>query len=664
MAIYKQSVTIPTNFGTQSPLIRTGTTGSLGSPVIYIPENNPSTPVKFTSVMLWASLNNSSSTAVSITRLSASINLEGSATSSQNAGTSTLTNSAEDWAGIFGPFDYTDYFTASFGTVTAKTASVNIAPVLTTAGTGLSASYGWIDLTYEYTSSATRRIKTICVPHESSQTTLSTTLLTAASMSQVTGSGGLLTGYANPVVRYRWLELKGNNNNANTATNYSMSYAFNGVGQTFLPAKPNGQASDTWQAYLVDLSGLSLTASHSLQLANSTATRWANLIINEWITFEYDVAGTTRALNYIEFPVEFDSPLSVLASGIPNKYSKEILIPEPGSIETIRAAVELNYNTNTVTNTLNIKGGNNTTYRAYTNATGFVCGQFGTQHRLDTGSGGLTLTNGVNTITINVSSSAGTPSNITGVVKLLYKSDVAPQGIDNHNKTLSGFFRPLSFTLITPEDRVTDNFNIPESNYYLNTMGLQYHLWTSFATSGQYLPMVLSTQVLPGEGDATGWQSIYEDNNLTDGELTYSAWSVRIGDYFKRYPQYPLSDKLQLGASRIYRTGMGATSFAYGSKWIISYHCLTGSLSGTISNSSGGTVSLQLYQQISGSSNYDLFVSSSRTGNGSYSFTTYNDYTNYYVAAYESSTLKGLSKASSSGAGFDINLSTGGEFFF
>jgi hypothetical protein len=616
--------------------------------------------------MLWTSLQNSSSAAVTITRITASVTLSGSATSSANTGATTLINSAEDWAGTFGPFDFTNYFTASYGTVTAKTASVSIAPVLATANTALTASYGWLDLTYEYSSSATRRIKTICVPYQSLPGTLSTTLLTFASMSRITGSGGLLNEYANPVVRYRWLELKGNNNNANSALNYSMSYAFNNTGGQILPTKTNNQASDTWQTYLVDMSGLSLTTSHSLQLANSTATRFANLIVNEWITFEYDVAGTTRALNYIEIPIEFDSPMTSTAASIPAKYTKEIFIPEPGPIQTLNCAVEINYNSNSNSNTFNIRGANQP-FQAYSNAANVICGQFGLQHRLDSGSGtNLILQTGSNNITLYASSSAGNITNITGVVKLLYKSNVAPQGIDNHTKTLYEFFKPVSFAL-SADDRITGNFSIPESNYYINTMGLQHHIWTNNASSGVNIPFLLQAQQLAGEGTGLGWQSIYGDFDITDGELAYSTWTVRIGDYFKRYPQYPFSDKLELGSSRLYRTAFFGSNSAYSSKWIISYHTVTGSVTGTISNSSGGLIYLSLYQQVSGSNNFELLSTSSRTGNGSYGFVTYNDFVNYYVAATESTTFKCLSKAAPPGTGFDISLTSGGgggEFFF
>jgi hypothetical protein len=169
--IYKNTITIPINLGRSSSLIPTSTTGSLGSPIIFIPENTSTGPIKFSSVMLWLSTQNSSSAATSITRISASLQLSGSVTSSVTTGANPLTNSAEDIAGTFGPFDFTSYFASFWGINTKeKTASISISPALTAAGAALTGSYGWIDITYEYTGSKTpRRIKTVCFPKSSIQ---------------------------------------------------------------------------------------------------------------------------------------------------------------------------------------------------------------------------------------------------------------------------------------------------------------------------------------------------------------------------------------------------------------------------------------------------------------------------------------------------------------
>jgi hypothetical protein len=49
-------------------------------------------------------------------------------------------------------------------------------------------------------------------------------------------------------------------------------------------------------------------------------------------------------------------------------------------------------------------------------------------------------------------------------------------------------------------------------------------------------------------------------------------------------------------------------------------------------------------------------------------FPVYDDTLNYYVVAYESATLKGVSKSATPATNFDINLTGGGggggEFFF
>ena len=94
--------------------------------------------------------------------------------------------------------------------------------------------------------------------------------------------------------------------------------------------------------------------------------------------------------------------------------------------------------------------------------------------------------------------------------------------------------------------------------------------------------------------------------------------------------------------------------------YIVGYHSITSTVSGTISGSSGGTVTLKIFR----SDTNELIDTTTQTGNGSYSFTVYNDTLNYIVTAYESTTLKGASKTATPTTGFDISLSSGGEFFF
>ena len=664
MAITKHSIKVPVNFGNPADLVD-NTLTIIGTPTIFIPENGPVNPVTFTTAMLFiAAQDTSTNTGATVNIFRTQITLSGAAANSVTLA-GTMANSGENWGGLFGPIDYTSYFASNFGTLISKTCQVQVL-IDISSGTGLNSRgvYGYFELTYEYDDSAASRINTVCVPFESSTTTLPTTATTFATLPQLTGAGGWLNGYAGPIIRHRWLEIKGNCNNNNTATDHNINYSFNGGATQVLPTRESALASDTYQIYLIDTSALSTSTTHTLQLWESLASRFANIIVNEWITFEYTVAGTTEVLNYIETPVEFESPIAGTTTAVAHMFVRSILIPEPSTITTLNCAVELSYNT-AASATAQVKSGNQGAYRGYAMAANVVAGQFSLQHRLDPGSaagGTFALTRGENPISVSLYRSAGAMSNVSGVIRLLYLSGVSPQGIDNHSQTVYSFIRQLSLTTTTDNTVNNDFYSIPNSNYWIQAAGLQYTLWAQSSA----MNLMVQARLQPGEGPGDGWVELYNDFYQSDNELGYGGWVVRARDAFKRYPRDPDRTRMNIETPRNFRTTTTSAG-RYGAKWVISYHGITYTVSGTIAGSSGGTVNLGLYKENS-VGEYELYDLTTRLGNGSYSFTVYDDTMNYYVAAYESDVLKGLSKQEPPTTGFDIDLAGGGggggEFFF
>ena len=607
----------------------------------------------------------STNTGATVNIFRAQITLNGAAANSVTL-TGTMANSGENWGGLFGPIDYTSYFNTNFGTVTSKTCQVQVLVDITT-GTGLNTRgvYGYFELTYEYDDSAASRINTVCVPYESLTTTLPTTSTLFATLSQLTGAGGILDGYASPVVRHRWLEIRGNCNNNNAATDHNINYSLDGGATQVFPTRESALASDTQQIYLIDISGLTTTATHTLELWTSLANRWYNLIVNEWISYEFAVTGTTRVLNYIEAPLEFESPIAGTTAAVNHVFNRSILIPEPGSITTLNCAVELNYNTS-ISTTAAIEGPTQSTYRSYAMSANVTAGAFSFQHRIDPGSAltsTFALTRGENPIQVSLYRSTGIMSNVSGVLKLLYLSDVSAHGIDAHSQTCYAFIRQLNLTTTADDTVVGDSFQIPDTDYWIQAAGLQYTLWAQSAL----MSLMVQARLQPGEGAGEGWRELYNDLYVSDAELGYGGWTVRARDEFKRYPNDPDTNRMDIEVARNIRTTATVAS-RYGSKWVVSFHGITHTISGNISSSTGGTVNIAVYKKNS-ANEFELFDQTTRSGNGSYSFTVYDDVPDYYVAAFESDSLKGLSKQEPPGTGFDIDLAGGGgggggEFFF
>jgi len=83
------------------------------------------------------------------------------------------------------------------------------------------------------------------------------------------------------------------------------------------------------------------------------------------------------------------------------------------------------------------------------------------------------------------------------------------------------------------------------------------------------------------------------------------------------------------------------------------YHSITYTVSGTISGSAGGTVTINLYR----TGTNDIVLTTTRAGNGAYSFTWYDDVTQVYSEAYEDATHRGRSITATVGTALDIALS-------
>lgn len=659
-----------------------GTTQSIGTQSIFIPENSAVT-VTFSSVNLFLGIQDVTNGNGILGTFSSTVTMNGVSSPVFLAqGTNNLTNTGENWSGIIGPIDYTGFFNSNWGpSTTTNVVSVGVLAHITgTTAVGYTARgvFGNFEITYVYDDTATRRANTVCIPYESPTGSIPISLAAAvnpvfAVTPQLTGANGWLNSYANLSIRHRWMEVKGNVNNQNTATVHGLQWTFDqptGSSSASLPARWSAGGSDTWQMYQIDMLTYSTTATHSFHLWGTLINRWYNTIANEWITYEYDVAGTTASLNYVELPVNYDSPIVGITQGtislqlVPNRFVRDLNIQEPGPIILRKASVELNY-TATGSVVTAIRGTGSTfgqrfiNYIQASNIAG-IAGQFSFQHGLDNtsrGGTGISISRGSNSIILDIYQAAtasivGSMYSTNGVIKLLYESGIASSGIDSHNHTLYGFTRNMSFTA-SAEDRIVDNFSIPETTHYLNTAALRLNYWAT--TSANSTSNILNqSQVLPFEADGAGYRSLYQDAISGNAELTYGSLYTRIRSEYEVYPNYPDTNVLSLTQSRVFRTTF-TTPTRYGYGFLVVYHTITSAVSGTISGSSGANIYLELYDMVS-SVNAVIYATASRVGNGTFSFTTYDDTNNYRVVAYEGVTRKGASKTALPGTGFDINL--------
>jgi len=673
MSTKQKSIRVPVNFGNPSD-VTNNTLTTIGSPTIYIPENSGSN-VTFTSVMLyygWEDL--AAGASVNITGIQGQLSLSNTGSISNTTVTVTsngLLSTAENMGGVFGPFDFTSYFNggAWSGGILSQSCDVDILINNTGAtSTNFRNTIGWLDITYDFDStSTTSRIQTVCIPYESYITYIPTTATTVATLQQLTGAGGILDGYDSPVLRHRWVEIKVHDFTGQD--NQTLSYSFDGGATSSFPQIGGTLQTGRFHTYFADASGLNGGGTHSFQLVSDTANRFQTPVVNEWITFEYTTTATTKSINYIEMPVEFES-FPYATEALNSSFLREILLPEQ-NIEVISAGVEINYVCASGATLVLFKVGNQASYRQYSGQCVVNAGQNLFQHRFDTGSAlgeGVALTSGLNTIPIFLymtTAPTRTISNVSGVAKIAYLSDVSSTGIDNHTQTVRKILSPAKYgiTNFFQNNRTTNtgSLSIPNSDYYLQTAGLNYHIFSSAAGSA----ITCKASLLSGEGAGEGYRVLYTDQYFGDSEVMYSYMHVRARDEFKRYPADIDTNRMDIESNRDYDVLVVNAFRGISGNFVATYSGITHTISGSISNSSNNTSSLQLLQEID--NEYILLKTGSVEGDGQFEFTAYDDTTNYIVTAYVTSSLKGVSKLDLPGEGFDIDLSpagAGGEFFF
>jgi hypothetical protein len=674
----QKTIRVPVNFG-NVPFISNNSLTSIGTPTIYIPENGDA-DVTFKSVMFFYSwqdtATNIGASGTRIQTITTRLQLfdaSGPSSVEINADPlTTMTNSGENQSMTFGPIDYTSYFNTDTGWDSSRTSQVCDVRILMYTDTGITTDwqkiYGWLDITYEYDADAgTSRIQTVCIPYESYNTYMNHLItIEIGTPAQLTGGGGILNGYTDPVVRHRWIEVKGNTYASNEG--FYLRYSFDDGSLNDLPAMTGSLSTSLYETYLIDASSLTISESHTFELQASITSRWPSIIVNEWLTFEFTTTDTTRVLNYIEVPLEFETTSFTPNSASNSSFSREVLIPEK-NITQLNCAAEINFNSNAGPYYSNIRSGTQEAYKQYLNNSTLTAGAMAFQHRIDTGSssgGGISLQSGLNNLSLFLYQTTQEYSNISGVIKLLYLSDVSTSGIDNHTQTVKSIirqpemvFRGFPYSTIISN---TASFYIPNDDYYIQSSGLQYHMLTNSSTMG----INIKARILPDEGVGEGYRSLYSDIYYADPELSYTPMYIRARDEFRRYPGDPDSARLNVESNREFVQNTSQITQVVSSNFSVAYHGITHIISGSISNSSNNTSSLQLLQQID--KEYILLKTGRVEGDGQFEFTAYDDTTNYIVTGYVTSSLKGISKLDIPGENFDIDLSpaggTGGEFFF
>lgn len=624
-------------FPMQTTTVANNTVTNLSQISLFIPEASPT----FTSVFVEIGFQDLvTATGGTITEHRCGLRL-GAAAYTTITETDDIANSAENIAGVVGPFDFTSHFTTNW-TGTSMTCDLQVYFSQSTGTTlGMTNVTALVHVTYTYDDAAATQLKTVRIPLESLASTLPTTA-TNFGTSQIpilTGGSGILCENS-PVIRQWFIVIEGNEFNINT-TDFTISARIDALTTATFGLQECALQSNRfcrWVFFPPD--GVpATTAAHDLQLWASKAA--ANgVTATLYVTYEFTLSGTTRILNSVVLPLELASPLGAISTAEASRFQREYMLVEPGTITLRQSGFRLNYNATSTLTALLLRLGSQS-YRSYTSAAGVSCGMYSVQQRFDSGSaagGGITLNRGANTLTIDgyATSANFEATNLGGYILLNYESDLAGAGVGAHSHSVYRVLRGWD-ALLRDNVRI-NNFSvpIPETNYWLSAAGFYIVLWTSVGPDA----ITFDVECLAGEGKGAGYYDIYADAFQGAAERACSIVWARGRDVFKRFPTDAAPNRINIETARDYRMFTGATT-SKGIVAVTTYHSLTWTVAGNITgNDALEPTSLYLVRDSTGEilQTQDLVA-----GDTTFSFTVYDDTELYYVTAYQDDTHVGRS---------------------
>jgi hypothetical protein len=530
--------------------------------------------------------------------------------------------------------DFTSYFNTNFGSGTSQTCQIGV----TIGGIATVNLTAKLLITYDYDDASQQtRVKTVRIPLESGLGALTATLAEIGT-NQVPNLDTLLPE-SSKTYRCVWFEIEGNNC-CNGTTDFYLGMALDAEGEVQSGVMEAGLNSArnfklTWVR-----NDMTTNATHAfkMRVTSLTGGDCYHLAVVLCVTYEYDHTNSTSIMNSLVLPFS-STRAGALASGDKVMEWYKFFIDET-SPSLVQSGVLLNYIQQTGYSTIIACGSQST--RTYTNADRMFCGGLNLSHRIDSGSGGgagITLARGENTFTFNAYNGTG-PSYpigaLCGLLFLNYTSSKHASGADVHNHsvfyglTMKGSVGTVVSATVQPQ--------IPESNYLVNWVGAVAVLNVHTTNRSVCPTMVICAERMSGEGPAAGWVDLLGGHAIAnDNEAGPVSFAAQCGWAFKCHPGDPDTEKMDIETSRLWARHSIEADASTG-LWV-TYHAITYSVSGTISGSGGGTVNLYLHRKSTG----ELLATTSRVGNGAYSFTWYDNVEDVYVVAYEDATHAGRS---------------------
>lgn len=558
----------------------------------------------------------------------------GAAAYTSVANANTLTNSGEN-ASFWLSADYTAHFTTNW-TGASMTCDFQLQINQSTGTTtGMVNVCVTLDITYEYDDTSTTHVKTVMIPLNAPVAAIATTATTYDTIP-------VLDTYlpeASKVYRQIFVVMQGNEHRNAATTDHTLTLRI-GTATVTTGNYEGSLASDRFFRYVWNATSVyPSTAATQTWQPTATVARVNHFQAYLVVSYEFSPSTSSTVMNSAMLPMDVASPMGGTTSADYQRGTRELFIEEPSTITTSRVAYYVFWQQIAAISTLNFRIGTGA-FVAYTDTAANLSGSNAAMVRNDAA---FTLARGRNTLNFDAyrSDAADFGWNISGFWLVNYTSGKATDGVGAHNHTVEwGVQQNGTAAAASTYTIAATAPAIPETNYFITAIGNQMIV----QPSGTVAPagFAILVERLAAEGGIE-WEPAYTDIVQTDPEIGVYTMYSQTRTFFRRWPgDTYVNNRVDLETSRrrvVHLVGSTATTGWISLNLIFTYHTITYTLSGTVSGSAGGTVTIGVWRAGTG----EKLLQTSRTGNGTYSLTWYDNTENVFAEAYESATLVGRS---------------------
>jgi hypothetical protein len=606
---------------------------------VSIPETTGRT---FRSVRMIVGVRDTVTTAATTTTITLGVKIDAVAFSDATVGNPPA-NTGESAHYLF-ERDVTSYFTTNFtGTSHTVQCGFQFGPA-STGPTTINHTCKLL-ITYEYDDAASTVLRTVRIPLDTALGALTATLAEVGT-NQIPALDTFLPE-TSKTYRNIFFEISYNEYTTGTANDASLGMQVDSGTEHLTGAHESGLASSESGWYIWDQGASpawSTGSAHAFKVRSSsitTASTFNHPAIMLVVTYECAASSTTvmNSILVVIPQVQFVSN----SAGDETNVTVPIWVEEPATVTLAQSGLWLAYGQQASGSFVAAVGSQ--TARTYTETALAFGGSCFITHRIDSGAlagSGLSLARGKNNVVIKVRTSATgvCPTGIGGWIVLNYTSGLASGGVATHNHSVAHNVHNSIAAAAANLLAAAQYIYLPETNWFANSLAVQMNY---LANINSVAAVAVSVGFEAGSGELSTTDFHYAPVSIleNDGELGWSPVFIALqsAPLFDRWSNDPQTERMSLTGSRRWRFATSQSGGTWSALCWLTYHSITFAATGTITGSGGGTVNLCLHD----ATKHECLATGSRTGNGSYTLTWFDNTQNCYVDAREGATYLGRS---------------------